>query len=87
MTRDELKERTLRDLRMGLNFLTGSDPTAARLVIAMHLLALETMKVNDCLSAEEAVLEVRRLYAAVERAHPGAWEALGGPPLPDALKA
>jgi hypothetical protein len=85
LTREELKEETLHNLRMGLNFLTGSDQTAARLVISLHLTALDMMKLHDCLSAEEAVMEVRRLYAAVEAEHPGAWEELGGPRLPKAL--
>ncbi|MCY1465571.1 hypothetical protein D9M71_837360 [compost metagenome] len=55
-------------------------------MIALHLAALGTMKQHGYITAEEAVMEVRTLYAAVEAAHPGQWEALGGPPLPDALK-
>lgn len=86
MTKQELKEDTLRSLRLGLNFLTNSRRDSARLVIAMHLAALDMMKLSDCLSAEETVMEVRLLYAAVEEAHPGAWTELGGPPLPGALK-
>lgn len=87
MTKQELKEETLRNLHLGLNFLTNSHESSAALVIAMHMTALEMMKLHDCLSAEETVMEVRLLYAAVEAEHPGKWEELGGPPLPDALKA
>lgn len=86
-TKQELKEETLQSLRLGLNFLTNSRRDSARLVIAMHMTALEMMKLHNSLSAEEMVMEVRRLYAAVEENHPGAWEELGGPPLPGALKA
>lgn len=86
MTKQELQQQTLRNLRMGLNFLEGSSEVAAAMVIGMHMAALNMMRLHDYLDAEEAVMEVRTLYAAVEAAHPGQWEALGGPPLPDALK-
>ena len=86
MTKLELKEQTLRNLHAGLMFLTDSSEKAAAVVIGMHMAGLGMMKLHDYLDAEEAVMEVRALYAAVEAAHPGRWEALGGPALPEALK-
>lgn len=87
LTKQEIKQQTLTNLRGGLMFLPGSSEEAAALVIELHVTALGAMRVHDYLSAEEAVMEVRTLYAAVETAHPGKWEALGGPKLPDALTA
>lgn len=87
MTKDELKQETLINLRMGLAFLEGSNEASAALVIGLHMEALRVMKQHGYISAEEAVMEVRTVYAAVEDAHPGRWEELGGPPLPGALKA
>jgi hypothetical protein len=86
MTKQELKEQTLANLRRGLNFLPDSSETAAALTLGLHMAALGMMKHHDYLTAEEAVMEVRTLYAAVEAAHPGRWEALGGQLLPEALK-
>lgn len=86
MTKDEITQQTLGNLRRGLNFLTNSSETAAALVIGMHMAALGMMKFHDHLSAEQAIEEVRVLYAAVEEAHPGRWEALGGQLVPEALK-
>lgn len=86
MTKQELQEQTLGNLRRGLDFLPNSSETAAELVIGMHMAALGMMKFHDYLSAEQAIEEVRRLYAAVEAAHPGRWEALGGQLVPEALK-
>jgi hypothetical protein len=79
LTKQEIKQQTLANLRRGLDFLLGSSEEAAALVIELHLTALGAMRIHDYLSAEEAVMEVRTLYAAVEKAHPGKWEALGGP--------
>lgn len=86
MTKHELQQQTLGNLRRGLMFLDNSSEEAAALVITMHMAALGTMKHHNYLSAEEAVEEVRTLYKAVEAAHPGRWEALGGQPLPQALR-
>ena len=85
MTPTELKQQTLANLRRGLDFLPDSSEEAAALVLGLHMAALGMMKHHDYLSAEEAVMEVRTLYAAVEQAHPGKWEALGGQLVPDAL--
>jgi hypothetical protein len=87
LTKKELKQQTLANLRRGLDFLPDSSEEAAALVLELHIVALGAMRIHDYLSAEEAVMEVRTLYAAVEQAHPGKWEALGGQLVPDALKA
>lgn len=87
MTTEERKETFLRNLRGGLNFLPDSSQQAAALVIGLHTEALKLMHTNGTLSVEEAVEELRMLYVVVEAAHPGCWEMLGGPPLPDALTA
>lgn len=86
MTKQELQQQTLDNLRRGLLFLDNSSEEAAKMVITMHMAALGTMKYHDYLSAEQAIEEVRTLYKAVEAAHPGRWEALGGQLLPDALR-
>lgn len=86
MTNDDITQETLANLRRGLDFLEGSTEGAAALVIGLHMAALGMMKHHDHLSAEQAVMEVRALYAAVEAAHPGKWEELGGQALPMALK-
>jgi ribulose-5-phosphate 4-epimerase/fuculose-1-phosphate aldolase len=87
MSPNDLKQQTLANLRGGLNFLPGSNEASAAMVIGLHLAALGTMRQHGYITAEEAVMEARTLFAAVEDAHPGRWEALGGPPMPDALKA
>lgn len=87
MSQNDLKQQTLANLRGGLNFLPGSNEASAALVLHLHMDALGVMKQHGYITAEEAVMEVRKVYAAVEDAHPGRWEALGGPNLPDALKA
>jgi hypothetical protein len=82
-----LKEKTLRDLRRGLNFLSEIGEEEAPLVIGLHVTALGVLRRNKYLTAEEMIEEIRKLYVAVEAAHPGKWEALGGPRLPDTLTA
>ena len=86
MSPNDLKQQTLDNLRRGLDFLPGSNEASAALVIHLHMEALRVMKQHGYLSAEDAVMEVRKVYAAVEAAHPGRGEALGMPNLPDALK-
>lgn len=85
MTPDEAA--SLSYLREGLNYLPGSTESKAALVLNLYSRSLGRMYLDGLLPAEEAVEEMRKLYAAVEAAHPGKWEALGGPRLPDTLTA
>lgn len=91
MTPDERneqgREELLRRLRGGLDFLSGSSEEAARLVIAMHLAALTIVRQEHYIDGEELAQEILTLYRAVEAAHPGKWEALGGPRLPNTMTA
>jgi hypothetical protein len=81
------KDAQLRFLREGLNYLPDSTEKRAAVIVDLYSRSLARMHRDGLLPAEQAIDELRTLYKAVEAAHPGQWEALGGPLMPAVLTA